>query len=265
MAATPDGKGYWLVASDGGIFTYGDAAFYGSTGGMTLNQPIVGMAATPDGKGYWLVASDGGIFTYGDAAFYGSTGGMTLNKPIVGMAVAPPPPPTTAGPRSPGGPTVPSASPTASLTVAVSNVPGGTAADVVVTDPSGAERTPSSSTGHRPGGTRSVVRAGRSRLRRGRHLLSDHRDHHHHTGCWRRRHRLGHIHPGGGRHDDGGHAGGRRVAGHAHDNRAADRHRRRSEPCDHSGGHLGGRSRRRRPGGSPTFRHHSGAHGTSDT
>ena len=171
MAATPDGKGYWLVASDGGIFTFGDAGFYGSTGGITstsrssawpppptaratgwwpptaasspsatpastarpaaststsrswawpppptaratgwwpptaasspsatprffgstggihLNQPIVGMAATPDGKGYWLVASDGGIFTFGDAGFFGSTGGQPLNKPIVGMAV----------------------------------------------------------------------------------------------------------------------------------------------------------------------------------
>ena len=60
MAATPDGKGYWLVASDGGIFAYGDAHFYGSTGGKNLNSPIVGMAPTPDGKGYWLVASDGG-------------------------------------------------------------------------------------------------------------------------------------------------------------------------------------------------------------
>ena len=68
MAATPDGKGYWLVASDGGIFSFGDAGFYGSTGGIPLNKPIVGMAATPDGKGYWLVASDGGIFTFGDAA-----------------------------------------------------------------------------------------------------------------------------------------------------------------------------------------------------
>ena len=44
MAATPDGKGYWLVASDGGIFTFGDARFYGSTGGKHLNQPVVGMA-----------------------------------------------------------------------------------------------------------------------------------------------------------------------------------------------------------------------------
>ena len=89
MAATPDGKGYWLVASDGGIFSYGDAPFYGSRGGQPLNAPIVGMAATPDGKGYWLVASDGGIFSYGDAHFYGSTGGLTLDAPIVGMAAAP--------------------------------------------------------------------------------------------------------------------------------------------------------------------------------
>ena len=68
MASTLNGLGYWLVASDGGIFSYGNAAFLGSRGGQPLNKPIVGMAATPDGGGYWLVASDGGIFSYGDAA-----------------------------------------------------------------------------------------------------------------------------------------------------------------------------------------------------
>ncbi len=88
-AITPDGQGYWLVASDGGIFTFGDAGYFGSTGGMRLNQPIVGMAAAPDGRGYWLVASDGGIFTFGDATFYGSTGNLHLNQPIVGMAATP--------------------------------------------------------------------------------------------------------------------------------------------------------------------------------
>ena len=87
--STPDGKGYWLVASDGGIFAFGDAAFYGSTGAQSLNKPIVGMTSTPDGKGYWLVASDGGIFAFGDAAFYGSTGAQSLNKPIVGMTSTP--------------------------------------------------------------------------------------------------------------------------------------------------------------------------------
>ncbi len=89
MAATPDGGGYWEVASDGGIFSFGDAQFYGSTGDIHLNQPIVGMAATPDGRGYWLVASDGGIFAFGDALFYGSTGGIRLNQPVVGMAATP--------------------------------------------------------------------------------------------------------------------------------------------------------------------------------
>ena len=81
--------GYWEAASDGGVFAYGDAGFYGSHGGSPLNRPVVGMASTPDGKGYWLVASDGGVFAYGDAGFYGSHGGSPLNRPVVGMASAP--------------------------------------------------------------------------------------------------------------------------------------------------------------------------------
>ncbi len=81
--------GYRLAASDGGIFTYGSAGFFGSLGGKTLNQPIVGSAGFPTGPGYWLVASDGGVFTFGVAGFYGSTGSIVLNKPIVGMAPTP--------------------------------------------------------------------------------------------------------------------------------------------------------------------------------
>jgi hypothetical protein len=72
MAATPEGGGYWLVASDSGVFSYGDRLVRGSVGGTALNQPLVGMAATPDGAGCWFVASDGGVFTYGDAGFFGS-------------------------------------------------------------------------------------------------------------------------------------------------------------------------------------------------
>ena len=91
MAATPDGNGYWLVAADGGVFSFGAAGFHGSTGDLHLNQPIVGMAATPDGKGYWLVAADGGVFSFGDAGFHGSTGDLHLNSPSWGW-----PPPRTA-------------------------------------------------------------------------------------------------------------------------------------------------------------------------
>ena len=38
--------GYLEVASDGGIFSFGDAVFYGSMGGHTLNKPIVGISAS---------------------------------------------------------------------------------------------------------------------------------------------------------------------------------------------------------------------------
>ena len=88
--------GYWLVGSDGGIFTFGSATFHGSTGSLQLQRPVVGITPTRDEGGYWLVASDGGIFAFGDAGFYGSIPGLglhpvgsglpnSLNAPIVGM------------------------------------------------------------------------------------------------------------------------------------------------------------------------------------
>jgi peptidoglycan hydrolase-like amidase len=81
--------GYWINASDGGVFSFGNAQFYGSTGGMRLNQPVVAMASTHDAAGYWEVASDGGVFSFGDAPFHGSTGSIRLNQPMVGMATTP--------------------------------------------------------------------------------------------------------------------------------------------------------------------------------
>ncbi len=79
-------QGYWEVASDGGVFSFGSAQSYGSVGAKPLNAPIVGMAAAPGGNGYWEVASDGGVFSFGSAQFYGSVGAKPLNAPIVGMA-----------------------------------------------------------------------------------------------------------------------------------------------------------------------------------
>ncbi|MCA1846862.1 MAG: hypothetical protein LC792_27445, partial [Actinobacteria bacterium] len=82
--ATPSGGGYYMVASDGGIFTFGDATFRGSTGNVTLNRPVMAMAPAPDSSGYWLVASDGGIFAFG-VPFHGSMASYPLNKPISGL------------------------------------------------------------------------------------------------------------------------------------------------------------------------------------
>ena len=78
-----------MVASDGGIFTFGDARFLGSLGSLKLAKPIVAMASTASGHGYWLAASDGGIFTFGDAPFLGSLGALELTQPIVSMSVTP--------------------------------------------------------------------------------------------------------------------------------------------------------------------------------
>ena len=87
-AAYPTGPGYWLIAKDGGVFSYG-GQFEGSAGSIKLNQPVVGGAAYPFYEGYWFVAADGGVFNYGNAPFKGSAGSIRLNKPVVGMAAHP--------------------------------------------------------------------------------------------------------------------------------------------------------------------------------
>ncbi len=82
IAITHDGQGYWLVGSDGGVLSYGDAGFQGSMGGQPLNGPVVAIVPTGDGGGYWLIATDGGVFNFGDAQFLGSMALTPLNAPI---------------------------------------------------------------------------------------------------------------------------------------------------------------------------------------
>ena len=100
MPATPGGAqppapatgpaAYWLVASDGGVFTFGGVPFVGSAGGVHLSQPIIAMVAAPDSRGYWLLAADGGLFSYGDALYHGSVPALPRaahpTAPIVAMA-----------------------------------------------------------------------------------------------------------------------------------------------------------------------------------
>lgn len=122
MAATRDGKGYWLVTKKGRVFSFGDASrfpaikpahlvkgivaapgggfwlytthgnVYGSLGTPWYRSPaangfsgssIEGMAATPDGNGYWLVTSNDAVLAYGDAATLSSPHG---GHPIAGIA-----------------------------------------------------------------------------------------------------------------------------------------------------------------------------------
>jgi hypothetical protein len=89
IASTSTGDGYWVAAEDGGVFAFGDAAFYGSIGSTSLNQPIVGIAATPTNRGYWLVGRDGGVFAIGKVGYYGSLGASGAHAPIVALLPSP--------------------------------------------------------------------------------------------------------------------------------------------------------------------------------
>jgi hypothetical protein len=89
ISATPSGRGFFLVSSNGGVLGCGDATPLGGVSALHLARPITGIASTPDGKGYWLVGTDGGVFAFGDASFYGSMAGAAINGLIVGIAATP--------------------------------------------------------------------------------------------------------------------------------------------------------------------------------
>jgi hypothetical protein len=90
MAATPDGRGYWLVTSSGQVCAYGDARLFGAAAVPHLsNAAFIGIASTPDGRGYWLARSSGAVYAFGDARYYGSKATARLATPIVGIAGAP--------------------------------------------------------------------------------------------------------------------------------------------------------------------------------
>jgi hypothetical protein len=78
MTPTPSGKGYWVLGADGGIFTFGDAGFYGSVPGLGLKVPGVQMRATKSGGGYYVLSERGDVFAFGDAPGMGSPANLGI-------------------------------------------------------------------------------------------------------------------------------------------------------------------------------------------
>jgi hypothetical protein len=59
MAATPDGRGYWLMTIVGQVFTFGDANYMGNAP-LPLAAITVGLVAAPGG--YRIVDRAGNVF-----------------------------------------------------------------------------------------------------------------------------------------------------------------------------------------------------------
>ncbi len=89
MVTTPSGHGYYLVSSFGGVFSYGDATWYGSIAGRHLRTQTVALAVTPSGKGYYLLTRAGNVFAFGDARFRGSTAARLGTPPLAGIGLTP--------------------------------------------------------------------------------------------------------------------------------------------------------------------------------
>jgi hypothetical protein len=122
MASTPSGRGYWMVASDGEVFAFGDATYFGSPrltdetavavapmpggggylvvtaygalygygdatvwGSALPAATVVGLAVTATGLGYWCASADGAVFAFGDAQHEGSAADALLTRPIVAI------------------------------------------------------------------------------------------------------------------------------------------------------------------------------------
>ncbi|HET6966438.1 MAG TPA: NlpC/P60 family protein [Acidimicrobiales bacterium] len=80
--ATTPVDGYWVVTANGGVFTHGNLAFYGSAKAGTPGGDTVALVPTTDGKGYWMASAKGQVQAYGDAVDFGSAKPGWLNSPV---------------------------------------------------------------------------------------------------------------------------------------------------------------------------------------
>jgi hypothetical protein len=68
IVPTADGKGYLMVAKDGGVFAFGDAHYEGSCASIGgCDAPAVAVVPDATGSGYWLLLSNCDMVPFGDA------------------------------------------------------------------------------------------------------------------------------------------------------------------------------------------------------
>jgi len=86
IAASGSTTGYWIAASDGGVFAQGTAVFHGSIAATAITTQVVSISPTQDRGGYYLVGSDGAVYAFGDAKYAGGVNTIPHPGSIVGIA-----------------------------------------------------------------------------------------------------------------------------------------------------------------------------------
>jgi len=84
IAATPSGLGYWLFATDGRVFAFGDAAHFGNA----KSDRVTG-GDNRGSDGYWLVTQGGRVRSFGTSKSLGDLAGRDLGSKVVGLAATP--------------------------------------------------------------------------------------------------------------------------------------------------------------------------------
>ncbi|HEX6348401.1 MAG TPA: hypothetical protein VF160_03305 [Candidatus Dormibacteraeota bacterium] len=88
-AAPPPAGGYNILTGFGGIYSFGNAGYYGNLIDRGYPGPAIGLAETPDGLGYDILNTAGAIYTFGDAQYHGNLLDHGYPSPAVAIAVTP--------------------------------------------------------------------------------------------------------------------------------------------------------------------------------
>ena len=111
LAAAPSGRGYWLVARDGGVFAV-NVSFRGSVPERRASTRAVQIRVSESGEGYYVAGEDGAVFAFGDAERRRERPGRLGAPAVVDVAMRPlRPRPASPGPALT--PLTPPAPPTA--------------------------------------------------------------------------------------------------------------------------------------------------------
>jgi Ca2+-binding RTX toxin-like protein len=89
--STPSGNGLLVLASNGSLYAYGDAPFFGGVDTATLNagERVSSISVTPSGGGYWVFTNRGRVVAFGNAPFLGDLTSFTLNGPVLDAVPTP--------------------------------------------------------------------------------------------------------------------------------------------------------------------------------